>query len=213
MARTSKVSLSREIRGLLNRELASHEQVHAGHTLLAQAEPQKAKPQIPNRYKVIENIPAYTVRLGRAARSGLANAERAGTVLLVTWSSGSSALVEINEKKGQAALTRVSSGPIVSKVERALDLLRSNSRKNVKRSHYLRFVSVAGIHMTSVWRHHPKNSAKDIVIPILQNFVGLRVGKTYARSRVDALVASESTKSIISWYERSNKPASTYSGS
>jgi hypothetical protein len=176
--------------------------------LFAQTEPQKAKPQILNRYKVVENIPAYTVRLGRAARSGLANAERAGTVLLVTWSSGSSALVEIHEKQGQPALTRVSSGPIVSKVERALDLLHSHWRRNGKRSQHLRFVSVAGIHMTCVWRHDPKNYTKDVVIPILQNFVGLRVGKTYARSRVDALVASESTKSIITWYERSSKQAS-----
>jgi hypothetical protein len=62
--------------------------------------------------------------------------------------------------------------------------------------------------MTCVWRHDPKNYTKDVVIPILQNFVGLRVGKTYARSRVDALVASESTKSIITWYERSSKQAS-----
>lgn len=202
MAQNRKPALSKNARSLLSRELASHADIHAGYQLMAQTAEQRIFSQGLKNYKVVDNVPAYSLSLARAARSGLANAERSGTAVLVVWSSGSSALAEIHEKQGQPALTRVSSGPAVGRIERALELLRGHSRARGKRSVQFRLVNVPGIHINCLWRHHPKNSAGDSLVPILHNFAGLRVGKLYSRSQVDPVITQEASKAIISWYER-----------
>src|SRR5438874_1946450 len=207
MSQTGKPSLSKDLRKLLSTELASHVGVHAGYQLMAQSGKQGIAPQSPKSYKVVDNLAAYSVSLARAARSGLSNAERAGTVLLVTLSSGAVALAEVHQKKGQSALTRVSSGPAVSRIERALVVLRQPLRGSGNRSVQLRLVSVPGIHLNCVWRHHAKNTARDRLVRILHNFAGLHVGKPYSRSEVDAVIEAEAGKAIIAWYERQQRLA------
>jgi hypothetical protein len=207
MSQTRKPSLSKDLRKLLSTALASHVGVHAGYQLMVQSREQGIAPQSPKSYKVVDNLAAYSVSLARAARSGLSNAERAGTVLLVTLSSGAVALAEIHQKKGQPALTRVSSGPAVSRIERALVVLRQRSRASSNRSVQFRFVNVPGIHINCVWRHHAKNSVHDRLVPILHNFAGLHVGKPYSRSEVDAVIEAEAGNAIIAWYERQQRLA------
>lgn len=203
MAKANQARISGEVQRLLNEELGSHAEAHVRHDLQAKAElvqeGSHAGKVDSGRYRVVESLPTYRVTVSGAARSGLENPESQGTTLLVRWDSGVLGKVEVSRPNGKLRLARVTSGAMASELEKAVLRIRGRSTRPSKAE--IRILSLSGIHLLCVWKHWPKNHG-DRLAPVMQNFIGLRRGRDYSLSHVNAVVRRAATNAIISWYER-----------
>ncbi len=206
MAKANQQRISSQVRRILNEELGSHAQAHIRHTILAESDQKRSRSRLGehdlDRYRVLESMPTYALTIAEGARSGLKDPERNGFVLLIQWSSGLLGKVEIHEKQGQLALTRVSSGALALQLERLIRRMRGRSGRQSKSAAEIRVFSVPGIHLLCLWKHWLKNPSRDSLTPIMRNFIGLRSGQVYSRSHVNAVVGRAATEVIIAWYER-----------
>lgn len=210
MAKANQARISGEVRHLLNEELGSHAEAHVRHNIQAKAEFVQERSRAGNfdsgRYRVVESLPTYRVTVSGAARSGITNPESTGTTLLVRWDSGILGKVEVSKPSGKLRLTRVSSGAMASELEEVILRIRGRSTRPSKAE--IRILSLSAIHLVCVWKHWPNNRG-DRLAPVMQNFIGLRRGRDYSLSHVNAVVRRAATNTIISWYERQRQTDKT----
>jgi hypothetical protein len=205
MVKANAPRIATRIRNLLKKELASHAQAHNRHQIFAESSPERNEKDFTyglDRYQVVESIQAYSLTLANCARTGLVDPERSGSVLLLQWRSGVLGKVEIHEKNGQPALTRVSSGALALELEKLVHRLHDSAARRRKSAAEIRILSVPGIHLLCLWKHLPKSPAKDSFIPIMRNFLGLHRGHRYSVSHVNAVISRAATERIISWYQQ-----------
>ena len=202
MAKANMPRISREVRAILDRELSSHALAHVRHNLMAQGGSDRSEHAV-SKYRVLENVPTYTLAVAQAARSGLKDPERSGTVLLIQWPNNLLGKVEIHENHGHPTLTRVSTGTLASDLENLLVRLRGGLMRAARKSApEIRILGVPAIHLLCLWKHWSKGAGKDSFTPVMLNFIGLHKGRVYSQSHVNAVVQRSAVDLIVKWYDR-----------
>ena len=212
MAKANIPRISSQVRQILDRELGSHAQGHVSLDIKAERGRFHRGEHALKKYRVLESVPTYALTMARAARSGLSGPERSGSTLLIEWFSGLLGKVEIHEKKGQPALTRVSTGVLALDFEKLVRRIRGRSVRRRASAAEIRILAVPGIHLLCLWKHWSKTPGKDQFIPVMLNFIGLRKGKVYSQSHVNRVVRGAAANVIVTWYERQqqrDKPTDT----
>lgn len=198
MTKTNVPRVSREVRKILNQTLDSHAEAHLRHNLMAIGESGRPDNRV-GKYRISENLPTYVVKLVDAARSGAKDPDRSGSVLLVEWPNKLLAKVELHDKNGHPALTRVSTGTLVSDLKDQIARIRGSG---TSRNSEIRILAVPGIHLLCLWKHRPRATDEDSFVPVMVNFSGLQKGRSYSRTRVSKVARDAATRLILAWYER-----------
>src|SRR6266852_7812147 len=100
-------------------------------------------------FSIAAALPVFTSTLSQLARSGLRELTTAGVFLLIESPEGQHFLVEVGAPQEPAPSIRVTSGPTVDALSRALTRIAAPPRK--KRTE-LRLLRVAALHLYALWR-------------------------------------------------------------
>jgi hypothetical protein len=196
---------------LLTTQLVGHVEVHLNSIELPQIRvvdsvqaQGKSISRASNVFLIVEKLAIYVGSCGTMARGGIRDLNQAGMILLVRYSSGLALHVELSGHGKQLAVTRVSTGAIAKDLEKAIQQTRKRFATG-GRGLELRVLRVAGMHLSTVWVHHPKKHSADVFIPYTPNFAGLSLGRTYKLHRIESLLKRHATHMILRWYDRYEK--------
>lgn len=148
-------------------------------------------------HRVLQQLNIFTASLSAAARAGMDELKPGGWVLLVESSTGLRAQVEVQKANGSYTVVRTVTGPLAD----ALARIVIGSIKTSKAMEF-RILSVPALHVFGVWIHHPKRPQKDLFIPTMTNFIGLRPPRKYGRAIVQRLLRRQGNAMILRWYEQ-----------
>jgi hypothetical protein len=190
---------------LLRAELDPHLRAHLAaehlpHVQSVHARGTKAKEPSPQRKtELLVALPIYSASCGALARSGFSGLRLSGWLLLVDSAPGVAALVELQEQGKHAAVTRVSTGELAEQMKKAVN--RASRYDGMQ----LRALRVPAMHLLAVWGHFPKRRAKDFVSPVMQNFSGLRLLRSYTAAKAEHIIKQAAWAMILRWYDRVEK--------
>jgi hypothetical protein len=178
----------------MNAHLAAQ---HLPHVQRVHARAVKAnKPVQQRKTKLLAVMPVHSASSGALVRNGFGGLRLAGWLLLVESVPGLAALVEVQEQGKQAAVTRVSTGELAEQMKKAVN--RANRQSGLQ----LRALRVPAMHLLAVWGHFPKRRSKDFVTPVVENFSGLRLLRSYKSPQAEDIVKQAALAMILSWYDR-----------
>jgi hypothetical protein len=173
---------------------------HLPHVQRAHARIAKAKgPDRQQKTELLAALPVYAASSGALARNGFGSLHRGGWLLLVHSTSGVAALVELQEQGKHAAVTRVSTGELAEQMKKVVNrVTRQNGLQ-------LRALRVPAMHLLAVWGHRPKRRGKDFVTPVVENFSGLRLLRSYTATKAEHIIKQTAWAMILRWYDRVEK--------
>jgi hypothetical protein len=177
----------------LGSELAMHSRAHSD----VQAANQRVsrfqnKKKLPEGAALVDHsvsmeAPIWSLSLRRLQAKGLQKPTHAGWLVLFQWDSGLTGLAEVRRVRRSCKLRSVSTGGLPLAVKRAHSLLRRASRGSKVPSEF-RVLRVPALYFFAVWLHFPSQRSRDYFVPVMENFIGLKLGKKYARQPIQQVL-------------------------
>lgn len=185
----------------LRRHVDSHLSVHIRAPHFKHIRQIQEKMVVPGQsdkpHRILQTLDIYTASLSAAARAGLDEFQPGGWILLVESSHGLRAQVEVQKTNGIYTVVRTVTGPLADALARII----AGSKKTSKKIEF-RILSVPAMHVFGVWIHNPKWPEKDLFIPTMTNFIGLRPQRKYGRATVQRVLRRHGNAMILRWYEQ-----------
>lgn len=153
-----------------------------------------------SRFVAVAVLPIYVAQLHQLARTGLANLEPSGFLLLVRSPLEQHLLVEVGKPNRKPPAIRVVSGDSVNSLQRALTTLAALPKQ---KHSSVRILRVPSLHLYAVWCLTPSAQQKSQCVPFTANFAGLKIGRRYSAGRLEKILQNAAMRIILLWYERS----------
>jgi hypothetical protein len=197
-----RVLLKRDLKSHLNAQMGARHFTHIrkAHSTSAKARSKEKANQVP---KVEVNLPLYYSDCGLLARKGLHDVKILGQILLLCPRPGLIVQVELHQKNRRPVVMRVSTGPSVVRLRKAVD--RFNAIGGGEAEFELRALGIPSFHLFALWAHRPKHVGDDWLMATDSNFAGLLRGRRYKRSKAEALLRKCAIAMILRWYERAQQ--------
>ena len=138
-------------------------------------------------HSVLMEAPIWSLPLRRLQATGLQKPTHAGWFVLFQWDSGLTGLAEVRRGRRSFKLRSVSTGGLPLAVKRAHRLLR-RANPGFNSPSEFRVLRVPALYFFALWLHFPSKGSQDYFVPVMENFIGLKLGKKYTRKPIEQVL-------------------------